>query len=64
MDGWERGTQKGQLTQPLGQGGLPRGELIEVNKIAQSWPPWNSVSLGNRNSSQMDQMIIKGDESS
>lgn len=32
MDGWERGTQKGQLTQPGGQGGLPKGELIEVNK--------------------------------
>lgn len=46
--GWDGGTPRGQLPQPGGQGGLLGGGVTEVNKIAPSALPWNSVSLGSR----------------
>lgn len=60
--GWNGGTQSGQLPQPGGQGGLLRGGVTELNKTSQSQLPWNSVSLGSRDSLPINQIITKWDK--
>lgn len=60
--GWDGGTQSGQLPQPGGQGVLLKRRITAMNKTAQTQLPWNSVSLGSKDSLPIAHVITKWDK--